>query len=199
MARGTLAKCLLILLAAVPPAAPNPFLFPPFTLPVFRSNMMLLPLKTDRQLRLYEDESPDPDTDTSSEPVEAGDGFSFAQLDVSRLPVTQAPAFTDEALIQANTFYRDWIRGELRRLRCQGHLTADGLKLVDLVGPKTILESGRTDGGWRAYRTLVLALFARSGGIMQQVKEVLVRHRATPAHQWREDRDENRVSACVTS
>lgn len=160
---------------------------------------MLLPVSTDQQIELYEDESLDVDSDEPSELARAADGFIFAPHSIRSLPAKQAPSFSDPAIIQANIFYGEWLWGEIKHFRTMGYSIAEALKRVDLVKPGTALKDGRSDQGWGAYRTLVLTLFGRPGGIMAQVKDVMHRHRATPMDAWRSARDQNRVSQLITS
>lgn len=158
---------------------------------------MLPPASTDEQVDIYEDNFLEVALDNLSEPVRAADGFTFTQQYIQGLPPKQRSTFGDPALIQANIFYRKWLWEEMQRLRTAGFSVTDALKRVDLVKPGTVLKDGRSDQGWGAYRTLVLTLFGRPGGIMALVKDVMLRHRATPADQWRNARDQNRVSHLV--
>lgn len=191
---------MLPLLAAVPPDAKNPFEHAPFTFPVYRANLKLPPMATDEQLQLYEDESLDVDLeDPTTSPVTAGDGFCFSKDTAVGLCPTHAAAFTDHSLVQANRFYRHWFWGEITRLRALKFTVPEAIQRVDLVGAKTALKDGRTDEGWGAYRQLTLASLHRPGGIMDLAEEVMARHRATPAEQWRAACDENRVSVCSNS
>ncbi|KAG8711489.1 hypothetical protein FRC08_015832 [Ceratobasidium sp. 394] len=190
---GALARFLLPLLANVPPDAENPFQHAPFIFPTFRANMNLCPMATDEQLQLYEDESLDVDLENSSSlPVTAGDGLCFLGDFDKWLTTEQLSHFTETALLKANTFYREWIWGEIRRFRALGYGVPEALKRIDLVGPKTVLPEGRTDDGWNAYRQIILAAVDRNGGILDLAKQAMERHRATPAERWRDARDENR-------
>ncbi|KAG8736724.1 hypothetical protein FRC10_009033, partial [Ceratobasidium sp. 414] len=195
MPLGALARCMLPLLAAVPPDAKNPFEHAPFTFPVYRANLNLLPLATDQQTELFEDEPLDVDVDVedlTTSPVAAGDGLCFPKNAGAGLPPVRAAAFANNLVVRANHFYRGWLWTEITRLRALKYTVPEAIKRVDLVGPRTVLKDGRTDEGWGAYRQLTLASLHRPGGIMDLAKETMVRHRATPAEQWRDTRDENR-------
>ncbi|KAB5587686.1 hypothetical protein CTheo_8873 [Ceratobasidium theobromae] len=193
MPLGTLATCLLPLLASVPSETTDPFEHAPFTLPVFRANMLLPPLSTDEPLQSFEDEYPNVDKAAKSKPhVEAANGFQFTQSVLSNFPSGQASAFSADSLAQANHFYGTWFWAEIKRQRVLGYSAHDAVKRIDLVHAKTILKGERTDEGWQAYRRLVLALLGRTGGVMSLAAEAMVRHRATPAECWRDARDENR-------
>jgi hypothetical protein len=190
-----LARCFLPLLAAVPSDASNPFEHPPFTLPVFRANLLLSPLASDEQLQLYDDESLDVDGHPRRGlSTEAGQGFQFSQDAAASLGSTGASVLSDDSQRQANHFYRTWFWAEIKRLRALKYDVPQAVKRVDLASPKTILNDGRTDEGWLAYRQLILVLLNRPGGVMRLVEDTMVRHRATPAERWRDARDENRVS-----
>ncbi|KAG9098557.1 hypothetical protein FRC06_006228 [Ceratobasidium sp. 370] len=193
MPLGALARCFLPLLATVPPGATNPFAHAPFTFPVFRANMNLCPMATDEQLQLYQDESVDIDLENAGTlPVAAADGFCFSEAVNQWLAGGRASLVSDEALLQANHFYRDWFWGEIVRLRGLNFTVPQAIQRVDLVGPGTILPEGRTDEGWWAYRQLILAVVDRPGGILDLAKHAMEQHRATPAERWRDARDENR-------
>ncbi|KAB5587462.1 SNF2-related protein [Ceratobasidium theobromae] len=193
MPLGTLATCLLPLLAAVPSDAVDPFEHPPFTFSIFRANMRLLPLSVDEEPHPYEDELPDVGNDSASKlHAAARDGFKFSQDALKGLTQAQIATLSDASLVQANHFYHSWLWAEVKRQRALGYSIQDAVKRIDLVGTKTVLKDGRTDGGWKAYRLLILTLLNRSGGIMDITEDAMVSHRATPAERWRDARDENR-------
>ncbi|KAG9088385.1 hypothetical protein FRC06_002056, partial [Ceratobasidium sp. 370] len=99
MPLGALARCMLPLLAAVPPDAENPFEHAPFTFPVYRANLGLPPMVTAEQLQLYEDESLDVDLkDPNASPVTAGDGFCFNKDAAVGLTPKQAAMFSNHSL-----------------------------------------------------------------------------------------------------
>ncbi|KAF8690278.1 helicase, partial [Rhizoctonia solani] len=61
---------------------------------------------------------------------------------------------------------------------------------------KSTARGGKRGGpdsyGYTAYRSLVLAMINRKGGVMSQVEDILTRIGATPADIWKDDRSLNR-------
>ncbi|KAG8736072.1 hypothetical protein FRC10_009728 [Ceratobasidium sp. 414] len=178
MPLSALARCMLLLLAAVLPDAKNPFEHAPFTFHMYQANLNLLLLVMDQQTELFKDQPLDIDIDIedlTTCAVTAGNGLSFPEDVGAGLPPMC------------------WLWTEITQLQALNYTVPEAIKQVDLVGPRTVLKDGWTDEGWGAYRQLTLASLHQPGRIMDLAKETMVHYCTTPAEQRRRDaHDENR-------
>ncbi|QRV93635.1 ATP-dependent DNA helicase [Ceratobasidium sp. AG-Ba] len=181
------------MLSQVPKDSRNPFEHAPFTFPVFRRNMMLERLEEDDEEDIYSDTLLDVVGESSG--ARASDGFVLDKDAFGRLKKPEAQHLTDDALVRATKFIVDWYWPKVQSYRVARHTTIYAVERIQLAGGNNApLDPTGRDGGWGYYRKMVQALFNRPGGLMSVVGEVMNQAGATPAHAWRQLRDENRRS-----
>ncbi|GAB1526338.1 hypothetical protein RhiTH_009505 [Rhizoctonia solani] len=163
----------------------HPFHCPPWTSSVWRSIFGLVPLP---QYEEYEDleidvvGDADPELDASKD-----SGFAVPEAVLRSVTKNRRKALGLEERHAAERFLQyfwstwkeDYARGTPIRETIKS--TARGGK-----------RGGPDSYGYTAYRSLVLAMINRKGGVMSQVEDILTRIGATPADIWKDNRSLNR-------
>ncbi|QRV83716.1 SNF2 family amino-terminal protein [Ceratobasidium sp. AG-Ba] len=154
--------------------------------------MMFAPLEGDDQEDMFRDDLLNV---ADKAGVQAGDGIVIDKESLGRLKKADADSLSEEALARANKFITDWYWPKVQDYRAAGMSTAYAIERIQLIGGSNARAdpTGR-DGGWGYYRKAVQTLFNRPGGVLNVVEEVMDQAGATPAHAWRQRRDENRRS-----
>ncbi|QRW09610.1 ATP-dependent DNA helicase [Ceratobasidium sp. AG-Ba] len=157
--------------------------------------MMLAPLATDDiEEDIYSD-IVDEVEPTNELKALAADGLVLDGQALKLLTANELSSLSEGTLSQANHFIRAYLWPRVQEYRAAGNDTAYALDRIDLSGGgKGSLDSTGRDGGFSHYRKLIETLFNRGGGVKAVVQDVMQRCGATPAHAWRQLRDENRRS-----
>ncbi|KAG8772171.1 hypothetical protein FRC12_003219 [Ceratobasidium sp. 428] len=187
-----LTRCFFPLLALVPPDSSNPFEHQPFTFPTFRRNMMLAPLPTDDlEEDMYDDVMATPEP--MDQPDIASLGFVLDERTLRRLKKVDSDKLSLESLTKASHFFRNWLWPKVQYYREDKKTVQYAIDRIDFPTlPKGGIDETDSDEGYGHMRRVTRTLLNVPGGIMDIVEEIMKQARATPAHAWRNARDENR-------
>ncbi|GAB1528076.1 hypothetical protein RhiTH_011267 [Rhizoctonia solani] len=163
----------------------HPFHCPPWTSSVWRSIFGLVPLPQYEEYKDLEIDvvgDADPELDASKD-----SGFAVPEAVLRSVTKNRRKALGLEERHAAERFLQyfwstwkeDYARGTPIRETIKS--TARGGK-----------RGGPDSYGYTAYRSLVLAMINRKGGVMSQVEDILTRIGATPADIWKDNRSLNR-------
>ncbi|KAG8710920.1 hypothetical protein FRC09_020876 [Ceratobasidium sp. 395] len=173
-----LAKSLLYLFAAASGLEGSAFDCPPWTLPGWRDIFGLRPLEPTV-------DDPNGIVDVETVYASEGDGFVLSEAASAAVRRAKRGEFDDSTLSAATEF--------MELFWSLGRADAEVRRPIEY----TIAAISRDFGGTRLpgfpqYRQLVLGMLNRPGGPLSVVEEIMNDLRATPAEQWKDDRDTNR-------
>lgn len=177
-----LGQSLLPLWQAASGAEKSPFDLHPWSLPIWRENFGLVPLRP-------ADEDPE-DIDLDYDDYQAGcadatDGFTLSKDAISNIQPSKLPFVSDHAVLRAASFFETFFLETV----CTGIRRKQDAKSA-IVHP-------HTQDCFEEFRGLALTMLSRPGGTMSIVKDVMADSGATPEHAWKDAREANRVSLSV--
>ncbi|KAF8737155.1 hypothetical protein RHS02_06170, partial [Rhizoctonia solani] len=165
----------------------HPFHCPPWTSSVWRSIFGLVPLPQyeeygDLEIDVVGDADPELDASKDS-------GFAVPEAVLRSVTENRRKALGLEERHAAERFLQ-YFWSTWKEDYARGTPIKETIKSTARGGKR----GGPDSYGYTAYRSLVLAMINRKGGVMSQVEDILTRIGATPADIWKDDRSLNRVS-----
>ncbi|KAG9098672.1 hypothetical protein FRC06_006082 [Ceratobasidium sp. 370] len=179
-----LARALLPLMELFEGGEESMFECAPWTDPVFRHNLGLAPLSSEQD----DEEDFDYDSPTTAT-SSAANGFVLSPAAIKSLSPAKQEELSDTTLLRAGSFMDNYLRKRALKAILEKWGVDWVMARLDLRRPTAAPPEKGEDNFWAAYRTVVLALFNRTGGIISIVADVMARHRATPVEALRDRRE----------